>query len=126
MRVQSLGLAFLAASALAHPGHDAQKEALERREYINSVPIERRSLKHCARRWEESGLSSRNHARRAAAVDAAREKRALKKRSLEDVLAKSHNKTELGYTPDTNPATLFAGINSCVLTPEVTQGPYCT
>ncbi|CAG9948453.1 unnamed protein product [Clonostachys rosea f. rosea IK726] len=124
MRLLSFGVVVLTGSVLAHPGQDPTKEALKRRDYINSVPIERRSLKHCARHWEESGLAARNHARRAALVQNERKKRALKKRALEDVLEKSHNKTELGYTPETDTETLFSGINSCVLTPEVTQGPY--
>lgn len=49
----------------------------------------------------------------------------IKKRDLEDVLNTDHNKTDLGYTPNTPPDILFAGQNSCVLTPEVTIGPYC-
>lgn len=27
---------------------------------------------------------------------------------------------------DTNPADLFEGVNACVLSPEATEGPYCT
>lgn len=26
---------------------------------------------------------------------------------------------------DTNPADLFEGVNACLLSPEVTEGPYC-
>ena len=29
-----------------------------------------------------------------------------------------------GITPDTDASILFAGNNSCILTPETTQGPY--
>lgn len=49
----------------------------------------------------------------------------IKKRDLEEVLNTDHNKTDLGYTPNTPGEILFAGQNSCVLTPEVTIGPYC-
>lgn len=49
----------------------------------------------------------------------------LKKRDFEEVLNTDHNKTDLGYTLNTDAETLFSGQNSCVLTPEVTQGPYC-
>ncbi|WYZ33864.1 hypothetical protein EsH8_I_000140 [Colletotrichum jinshuiense] len=62
-------------------------------------------------------------ARRAAQVDKARQKRNIK-RDAASVLATSHNQTELGYTLNTDATTLFSGNNSCVLTPEVTQGPY--
>lgn len=27
---------------------------------------------------------------------------------------------------DTNPADLFEGVNACLLSPEVTEGPYCS
>jgi protocatechuate 3,4-dioxygenase beta subunit len=48
----------------------------------------------------------------------------LRVRDLETVLATDHKSNMTGITTDTDPATLFAGNNSCVLTPEVTQGPY--
>ena len=49
----------------------------------------------------------------------------LMKRDFEEVLNTDHNKTDLGYTLNTDADTLFKGQNSCILTPEVTQGPYC-
>jgi protocatechuate 3,4-dioxygenase beta subunit len=45
-------------------------------------------------------------------------------RDVDSVLATSHNETSLGYTANTDEATLFTGNASCTLTPEVTQGPY--
>lgn len=119
---------LLAGAVSAHPGHDVAHEALERREYLASV--KRSSLAHCAGALKARGVESRNVARRSARIEAERQKRGLghlknKKRDLEEVLNKSHNQTEMGYTVDTDPATLFAGYNSCLLTPEVTQGPYC-
>ena len=114
-------------AAVAHPGHDVAQEAAERRSFLDGLGV--RSLSHCLPRFAENGLEMRNVARRAAQVEEARKKRGLgrfQKRDLEDVLDTDHNKTELGYTPDTPPEELFAGINSCILTPEVTQGPYCT
>lgn len=47
------------------------------------------------------------------------------KRDLDDALNTSHDKTELGYTPNTDADTLFGSNNSCILAPDVTQGPYC-
>jgi hypothetical protein len=47
------------------------------------------------------------------------------KRDLATVLATDHNETSLGYTLNTPEATIFSANNSCILTPEVTQGPYC-
>lgn len=117
------GLALLAGLVAAHPGHDVAQEAAERRAYLQSA--KRTSLAHCADKIKARGMEARNVARRQAVVEKARQKRGLKKRDIEDVLNTDHNKTELGYTRDTDAATLFAGYNSCLLTPEVTQGPYC-
>ncbi|KAH8177593.1 dioxygenase domain-containing protein [Sarocladium implicatum] len=123
----SLKSALLATTALAgfvlgHPGHDPTEEMMERREFIQKLG--RSDLSHCTDKLAARGVTARNAARRAAAVQAAREKRGLKKRDLEDVLNKNHNQTDLGYTPETAVDTLFSGNTSCLLHPEVTQGPY--
>lgn len=117
------GLAFLSSSVLAHPGHDLTHEIAERREFLSTV--KRADLSHCAAKLKARGLDKRNVARRTAMLEKARAKRGINKRDLDTVLATSHNETSLGYTLNTDAATLFSGNNSCVLTPEVTQGPYC-
>ncbi|RXG50428.1 hypothetical protein VDGE_04797 [Verticillium dahliae] len=125
MRLTSVasGLALLSIQAAAHPGHDLSEEIAERRAFLGN--IERASLAHCATKLRARGVEQRNIERRAALLKNAREKLALKKkRDVDTVLATSHNKTELGYTINTDADTLFSGQNSCVLTPEVTQGPY--
>ncbi|KAI0095366.1 aromatic compound dioxygenase [Daldinia grandis] len=116
------GLALLAGSAAAHPGHDISQEVKERREFLGSV--KRTSLGHCAAQLKARGVANRNVQRRASMLQKARTKRGLKKRDLSSILATSHNATNLGYTPCTSATTLFSGYNSCLLTPEVTQGPY--
>ncbi|OTB00563.1 hypothetical protein M426DRAFT_235203 [Hypoxylon sp. CI-4A] len=116
-------LALLAASVVAHPGHDLTQEIKERREFLSTV--KRTNLDHCASKLKARGVDKRNVERRAALLEKARAKRGLtKKRDLDSVLATSHNASSLGYTQNTDAATLFAGYNSCLLTPEVTQGPY--
>jgi protocatechuate 3,4-dioxygenase beta subunit len=40
------------------------------------------------------------------------------------VLATSHASNLTGITLETDPSILFTGNNSCILTPEVTEGPY--
>ncbi|KAF7550894.1 hypothetical protein G7Z17_g5401 [Cylindrodendrum hubeiense] len=116
------GLALLSGVAIAHPGHNVAEEAAERRDFLQSV--KRSSLAHCAEKLKARGVEARNVARRNAQIEKARAKRGLKKRDLDTVLGTSHNETDQGYTVNTDAATLFSGINSCVLTPEVTQGPY--
>lgn len=117
------GLAVLAGLVAAHPGHDVAQEAAERRDYLQSA--KRTSLAHCADKLKARGTHARNIARREAVVQKARQKRNLTKRDFAAVLATDHNKTTSGFTQNTDAATLFAGYNSCLLTPEVTQGPYC-
>ncbi|KAI1502217.1 aromatic compound dioxygenase [Biscogniauxia marginata] len=116
------GLALLSSSVIAHPGHDLTQEIAERREFLSS--IKRTDLSHCAEKLKARGVTKRNIARRSAMLEKARAKRGLTKRDLDTVLATSHNATSLGYTLNTDAATLFSGNNSCILTPEVTQGPY--
>lgn len=117
------GLALLSSGVIAHPGHDLTQEIAERRAFLGSV--KRASLSHCASKLKARGLTQRNVERRTAALNNARAKRGLKKRDFDTILATSHNQTGQGYTLNTDAATLFAGNASCVLTPEVTQGPYC-
>ncbi|KAK1487213.1 hypothetical protein CCUS01_03557 [Colletotrichum cuscutae] len=114
------GLALLS-GAVAHPGHDLTKEIAERRAFLST--IKRSNLAHCADKLAARGVTARNVARRSAQLNQARQKRNIK-RDADTVLAESHNSTDLGYTLNTDAATLFSGNNSCVLTPEVTQGPY--
>lgn len=117
------GLALLSSGVIAHPGHDLTQEIAERRAFLGSV--KRADLSHCASKLKARGLTQRNVERRTAALNNARAKRGLKKRDFDTILATSHNQTSQGYTLNTDAATLFAGNASCVLTPEVTQGPYC-
>ncbi|KAI0123521.1 Intradiol ring-cleavage dioxygenase [Xylariales sp. AK1849] len=116
------GLALLSGAVLAHPGHDVTEEIAERREFLGAV--KRADLSHCSAKLKARGVGKRNVARRNAALENARAKRGIKKRDLDTVLATSHNETTLGYTLNTDAATLFSGNSSCLLTPEVTQGPY--
>lgn len=48
----------------------------------------------------------------------------LRARDVDSVLATSHASNLTGITIDSDPSVLFSGNNSCILTPEVTQGPY--
>ncbi|KAK3905546.1 Intradiol ring-cleavage dioxygenase [Staphylotrichum tortipilum] len=116
------GLALLASLVTAHPGHDVAHEAAERREYLQTA--KRTSLAHCTEQLRARGAEARNVARRQAVVEKARQRRGLVRRDFSAVLAEDHNKTTAGFSRDTDAATLFAGYKSCLLTPEVTQGPY--
>ncbi|KAK3179831.1 hypothetical protein K4F52_008748 [Lecanicillium sp. MT-2017a] len=70
------------------------------------------------------GVLSRNVQRRATLMSYARLDRGFTKRDITTVLATSHNDTSFGYSENTSVAQLFSSNNSCLLMPEVTQGPY--
>lgn len=93
---------------------------IPRRQVLTHVII----VSHCASKLKTRGLDSANVARRAARVEGIRSRRGLKKRDLASVLAASHNETGLGYTPNTDAATLFGQDSACIMMPQVTQGPY--
>ncbi|SPO00601.1 related to extracellular dioxygenase [Cephalotrichum gorgonifer] len=117
--------ALASVGVMAHPGHDHANEIAQRREFFQSKP---RDLSHCAGKMKRSGLDRRAAQRRAKRVLDLTAKRshdmqAMKKRALEDFIDLDHESTE-DYSLDTNPADLFAGGNFCVLSPEVTEGPY--
>ncbi|KAG8405622.1 hypothetical protein J3459_011394 [Metarhizium acridum] len=124
MHFQALASSILLLSsvAVAHPGHDLTDEILERRSFKNSV--RHASLSHCAEKLKARGVQSRNLERRAAAAAMARLSRRVSRRDTDSVLGESHNKTSLGYSENTSVSEIFSGNASCVLTPEVTQGPY--
>lgn len=114
-------ISLLSAVGSAHPGHNVAEEAAERRSFLDSV--KRSSLAHCSEKLKARGVEDRNIQRRQNYLEAARmKKRSLQRRDLDSVLATSHNET--GVTPNLDADSLFAGNHSCVLTPEVTQGPY--
>ncbi|KAH7382110.1 Intradiol ring-cleavage dioxygenase [Cadophora sp. MPI-SDFR-AT-0126] len=119
--------AALASYAIAHPGHDIHAEMQKREAALAGLP---RSLDHCAEKLEARGITAEAAARREAAFRKAREERGidpdspqLKARDATTVLATSHL-SGTTYSPSTAASVLFAGMNTCVLSPEVTQGPY--
>lgn len=119
----TLLVALLAGASTAHPGHSITEELQERRDFLAKTKV--RDLSHCSSKLKARGMEDRNIARRKQQVEAARAKRGLlDKRTLETDLATDHNQTGLGYTANTDVSTLFTGNASCILTPDVTQGPY--
>lgn len=118
-------LLLLSTLGLAHPGHDLTEEIIERRAFKKAV--RHASLEHCADKLEARGVVTRGvQRRRAAAANAFSSDNAKRrKRDTSQVLSKSHNNTGCGITENTSYFALFSNNASCVLTPEVTQGPYC-
>jgi hypothetical protein len=135
---------LLAATTLAHPGHDIEKEAAERREVLLN---NRNNLNHCAGKFQERGLHQRAIERRAELAA-----KLSKHPNLQGTicnlwsqagyssttfivltysvgrqvspLSKNHKSSKV-YTVETSPSVIFAGNNSCILNPEATEGPFC-
>ncbi|EKD12207.1 uncharacterized protein L3040_000325 [Drepanopeziza brunnea f. sp. 'multigermtubi'] len=129
MRLLSLTFATLLAPVLvhAHPGHDIQQEIKERAASLENYP---RDLSHCAAKLKARGNEARNIDRRSALLKAERQKRGLHPglplltaRDAGTVLNTSHL-SPIAYTPETSTDVLFSGNKSCILAPEVTEGPY--
>ncbi|PQE21240.1 Extracellular dioxygenase protein [Rutstroemia sp. NJR-2017a WRK4] len=111
--------AFLS-SVSAHPGHDHSAEIAQRSAYLEHS---KRDLSHCAAKIKARGLAARNVQRRAATVNQLRTKRSLSARDEATVLNTTHL-SSIDYSPSDAETTVFSSNNSCVLSPEVTQGPY--
>ncbi|KAJ5547123.1 protocatechuate 3-4-dioxygenase beta subunit [Penicillium frequentans] len=124
-------LAGLASLGVAHPGHNVEVEAAERAAYLKSTSPQSRSLARCLPKMRKRGMEDFNIARRENAVRQLRQKRSLstgasylKARDMDSVLATDHHSNRTGLNPETDAAVLFASGGTCIVQPEVTQGPY--
>ncbi|KAI9650394.1 hypothetical protein NHQ30_000408 [Ciborinia camelliae] len=120
--------AILAGSVMAHPGHDVRQEIAERASFMSQLKT--RDLSHCSAKLKARGLEQAAIARRSAIAKKERKKRGissetpyLKARDEATVLNTTHLSTE-HYNNSTDESIIFSGNNSCILSPEVTQGPY--
>ncbi|KAJ5611954.1 hypothetical protein N7528_009059 [Penicillium herquei] len=147
----ALGLMGLASVASAHPGHDHKAEAAERSAFLKSSSVQSRSLAQCASKLKARGLENRNVARRELAVKQIRSRRGLKNskfypwvrhrlkdlaaylilggrflkaRDLDTELNTSHHSNLTNVDQSTDPSILFGSESTCILGPDVTQGPY--
>ncbi|SPO06117.1 related to protocatechuate 3,4-dioxygenase beta subunit [Cephalotrichum gorgonifer] len=127
-----LGLVLAAPLALAHPHGVAEPQH-------NAKPLPR-GLGHCSKSFEASNLSKRTAERHMAEVEQLKKERGLEHMRtihrrqfgggfgggdpafIEEILNTDH-KTDKDVTADTDPLELFADAGSCVLSPEVTEGP---
>lgn len=149
--IMQLITSLVAASALvsnviAHPGQSMSEMRAEMAERAAFMATSKRDLSHCAAKMKARGMDKSSISRRSATVKDARKKRSiapsktshslsvisanfqidaphLRVRDVASVNATSHLSSE-AYTNATDEAILFSGNSSCVLSPEVTQGPY--
>ncbi|KAH8671114.1 Intradiol ring-cleavage dioxygenase [Xylariales sp. PMI_506] len=131
-----LALAAFAGCAVAHPG-EAHDEHHMKREIVardNAARLGARSLGACSNSARAQAVKARSIQRRADAVKNLRQKRGINtsarknKRTLEDLEAwetVNHNMTgTYDYDMFTSLETVFDANTSCILAPEITDGPY--
>ncbi|KAH8886962.1 aromatic compound dioxygenase [Thozetella sp. PMI_491] len=129
-------LALLAGLAAAHPGeshsdHHMKREITARE---HNAHLGARSLGACSNSVASRKLKARSIKRRSEHVEKLRQKRGITapskkfRRDLEDLQAweaVSHNQTGIdSYDMFTPLADVFDANTSCILAPEVTDGPY--
>ncbi|KAF7889157.1 hypothetical protein EAF00_009457 [Botryotinia globosa] len=88
--------------------------------------LKTRDLSHCSAKLKARGLEQAAVARRSAIAKSERKKREqpyLKARDEATVLNTTHLST-MDYDTTTDESVVFSGNNFCILSPEVTQGPY--
>ena len=111
----------------AHPGHDHQVEAAERLEYLKHNT---RSLSYCTARLKSRGHEAANLKRRQHLAQELRRTRGLhdhpflKARDLDSVLNQSHHSNDTSINLDTPTQNIFSDNSSCILQPEVSEGPF--
>ena len=134
----ALFIPLLVTAIVAHPGHPINEELQKRAEFLAHHT---NNLDHCASIHREAGLHERAIDRRASRMDDLLKIRGLPSTQIHftnpmnfpvdmflerqsSPLDKSH-KSNKPYTPKTSPSEVFSGNRSCVLSPEVTEGPFC-
>ncbi|SJL14767.1 related to protocatechuate 3,4-dioxygenase beta subunit [Armillaria ostoyae] len=118
---------LVANSVVGHPG-EAPPTSVELSRRAQLETATRRSLADCQSHLARRGYVDRSIARRTALAEQLRKKRGLAtsspyKRALtvDEVINTSHLSNVTGLTSDSDP---FTSNSSCVLTPELEQGPY--
>ena len=109
---------------LAHPGHSAKAEALERSQFMKRGP---NSVRSCAKILQERGHLDSAVDRRREMAKKVRAKRGidtplLGRRDFAQYNTSHLSSKDVQYGDDET--KLFTDDSSCVLMPEVTQGPY--
>ena len=115
----ALVLPFTSSLVLAHPGHNVVEEAAERAEYLKLMP---RTIGSCKNRLSARSRESANVARRHDLFKDLRAKRHVKRDFADYNVSHAYSGSDISVGVDET--ELFTDNSSCVLQPEVTQGPY--
>ncbi|TKA22554.1 hypothetical protein B0A50_08124 [Salinomyces thailandicus] len=129
-----IAAAALISSTVAHPGDTHDEKLHEAMRNHASAFKAKRALDACASNPETQALQARNIARRSQVAQELRQKRGIHAQSkkfrrdlatLEAFEVVNHNHTGIAnYDPNTPESMIFGANTSCIVTPEVTDGPY--
>ncbi|KAH8705590.1 putative extracellular dioxygenase [Talaromyces proteolyticus] len=128
-----LGIASFSSLVVAHPGEDHHAEAAARAAYFQSNSLHSRSIGSClSSSLKARGYEAQNVARREATLQKIRQARGLtsisnkylQARDFDTLLNTTHHSNQTGLTASTDPEILFHSNGTCVLSEDVTQGPY--
>lgn len=109
--------------AIAHPGHSVAEEAAERGNWLRTRSPN--SVRNCAAQLRKRGHLENSVARRQAMANKARVKRNLPQLVTRDFATYNiSHASDKAVTLSSDDTELFDDNSSCVLQPEVTQGPY--
>ncbi|KAF2029184.1 aromatic compound dioxygenase [Setomelanomma holmii] len=133
----------LISSVAAHPGETHDHAKIKREIDVRTLRASaaKRSLGACENSFKHRSLMERSMNRRAAALNKLRQKRGISVSStntlrdskkyrrdlaeLQEFETIDHNMTGIdNYTPNTLASDIFVANTSCILAPEVTDGPY--
>ncbi|KAH8671795.1 Intradiol ring-cleavage dioxygenase [Tricladium varicosporioides] len=136
--LSSFVIGLLTGTVVAHPAasghHHARNEPSDLSARAQYVKLSRRTLADCSESLKARGHEEASKARRTAVI--AKHRRALELAKRENtspanattIANVNHNATRQGITMDSSEADIFSFTstlsNSCILVPEVTQGPY--
>lgn len=112
-------------TVFAHPGHNVADEAADRAEFFKSSP---KSVRSCASQLSQRDTAETAITRRKNLASEGRSKRNL----VDKFIISRHDFAEYSFTHvsteyvtlGNNELRLFEDNSTCVLQPEVTQGPY--
>ncbi|KAI4682704.1 uncharacterized protein J4E84_007168 [Alternaria hordeiaustralica] len=126
----------LFSTVLAHPSETHDHAKIKREIEVRGLraAAAKRSLAICQDTLKHRSLMQRSEERRANTLDELRRKRGITAKpkryrrdlkQLQEFDKVNHNMTgTMDYTPDTLTSAIFAANTSCILTPELTFGPY--
>lgn len=123
--LQAIAITSLIGAVYAHGGN-SERDLRAKAARSGFFEHSKRGLANCASKMKARGIEAKAIQRRRDLVKDLRKKVAsnLSRRNITEALAVDHESNLTGITPYTQSEVFFSGAISCMLVPEITQGPY--